>query len=151
MYISFAPTIQAVQTKGRTMKKTLVQAIDSAFRAYSSCMEKVNKREEPARHWIQCVHEHEARIVDLEDELPSGSGFDSGTKLDLDESKPNRLVFNTAFHHMDEHGGYDGWTEHKVIVYPTFDGFRVIVQGKDRNGIKEYIGDTFRYVLGKEV
>ena len=82
--------------------------------------------------------------------LPSGSGFDSGSKLD-ESSTPNKLVFSTAFHHMDEAGYYDGWTEHKVIVTPTFGGIDVRVTGKNRNQIKEYISEVFYSLLQEEV
>lgn len=79
--------------------------------------------------------------------MPSGSGFDHGTKLD-DSSTPDRLVFLTAFHHMTEHGYYSGWTEHKVIVIPDFvHGIALRVTGRDRNEIKGYIAETFQHAL----
>ena len=49
---------------------------------------------------------------------PSGAGIDCGTKLISSASTPERLVFYTEFHHMDEQGGYDGWTVHNVVVTP---------------------------------
>lgn len=79
----------------------------------------------------------------------SGSGFDDGTRLSA-TSTSKRLVFTTAFHHMDENGGYDGWTEHRVIVTPTFQGFDIRVTGRDRNGIKDYIGETFHHWLSSD-
>jgi hypothetical protein len=83
----------------------------------------------------------------IRDHMPSGSGFDAGTTLD-DSSKPERLVFVTSFHHMDESGGYDGWTEHKVIVTASLVyGIDVRVTGRDRNSIKDYIGEVFTSVL----
>lgn len=75
---------------------------------------------------------------------PSGSGFDDGTRLDLECSNARRLVFVTAFHHMGEHGSYDGWTEHTVTVRPSLAlGFELTISGRDRDGIKEYIADVF--------
>src|SRR5208282_4608245 len=66
---------------------------------------------------------HEEHILSLvEDYMPSGSGFDSGTKIDLDRSHADKLVFNTAYHHMNESGMYDGWTEHTVTVLPSLHG-----------------------------
>jgi hypothetical protein len=80
--------------------------------------------------------------------LPSGSGFDAGTTIDLDRSTVHRLVFRTSFHHMDESGFYDGWTEHVVRVRPTFDGgFDITISGRDRNRIKEYIHDSIHAAL----
>lgn len=79
--------------------------------------------------------------------MPSGSGFDSGTELDSD-SKPNRLVFTTSFHHTNDGGMYDGWTEHSVIITPNLaHGFELRVTGRDRNDIKDYIALTFGEVL----
>lgn len=72
---------------------------------------------------------------------PSGSGFNNGTQLLT--AKPLRLEFGTAFHHMHENGYYDGWTQYKVIVTPSFNGFDLKVTGRDRNGIKDYIADVF--------
>lgn len=72
---------------------------------------------------------------------PSGSGFDNGTQLLVAERK--RLVFGTAYHHLDDSGYYTGWTEHKVVVTPRFGGFDLRVTGRNRNGIKDYIADVF--------
>lgn len=94
---------------------------------------------------------HANAILALMDSAPSGSGIDSGTKL-LDESTSNRLVFGVDFHHMDEGGCYDGWTEHKVVVTPAFEiGFDLIVTGRDRNGIKEYLGEVYSAWIDEEV
>ena len=49
---------------------------------------------------------------------------------------------------MDEHGGYDGWTEHKIIVTPSLVyGFELRVTGKDRNDIKDYIAEVMHGAL----
>lgn len=98
----------------------------------------------------------EADVLDgieklVKNKFPSGAGFDAGTKLDLGRSTGEKLVFTTSFHHMDEHGGYDGWTEHTITVKPSmqFD-FDLKVSGRDRNGIKDYIAEQFDYTLGEE-
>jgi len=80
--------------------------------------------------------------------LPSGSGFDSGTTIDVGRSRKDRIFLSTGFHHMNDAGYYDGWSYHDVIVTPSLQwGFDIRITGRDRNGIKEYIGDTFSYVL----
>lgn len=81
---------------------------------------------------------------------PSGSGFDSGTKLV--SGGADKLVFQTAFHHMNENGMYDGWTEHTITVLPSllFD-FSIKVSGRNRNDIKDYITDVFSSWLGMEI
>jgi hypothetical protein len=96
---------------------------------------------------------HQERIESLVRRyMPSGSGFDTGTHLDLGASDGERLVFFTSFHHMNEAGYYDGWTDHAVRVYPDLaDGYRLVIGGRDRNGIKEWIVEVFDAALRQEV
>lgn len=96
---------------------------------------------------------HRNTIRDLvKQHMPSGSGFDSGTELDEDASTPEKLVFTTSFHHLNDGGYYDGWTEHKVTVTPSLaSGYDLRVSGRDRNGIKDYIAETFGHALDTEV
>jgi hypothetical protein len=87
---------------------------------------------------------HTEHIDDIMASAPSGSGIDNGTTLDYDASTPDKLVFHTAFHHMDDGGGYDGWTEHTITVRASLAfGIDVRISGRDRDGIKEYLGDTY--------
>lgn len=87
----------------------------------------------------------------VKDNLPSGSGFDTGTHLDWDLSKPEKLVFNTEFHHMNDAGYYDGWTSHSVIVTPSLiTDFKLRVTGVNRRDIKDYIGDTFHHIMERD-
>lgn len=102
---------------------------------------------------------HEAGIRFLVNEcLPRGAGFDVGCELVLvaehvpglrkaQASTSERLVIVTSFHHMDENGSYDGWTDLTVVVTPAFDGIDVDVKGKDRDGIFEYVADAFHHAL----
>ena len=80
--------------------------------------------------------------------LPSGSGIDCGTTLNLDKSTPERLVFDASFHHMDECGFYDGWTDYQVIVTPSlWAGMTLRVTGRNKRNIKEYLAYTYREAL----
>ena len=84
--------------------------------------------------------------------MPSGSGFDSGTKFDFDKSTPNKLVFQTSYHHMNQNGYYDGWTEHTITVTPSLQfGFDAVIGGRDRNGWKEYAYEVVNGCLNEEV
>ena len=83
--------------------------------------------------------------------LPSGSGFDAGTKLDLDRSTADRLVFTTAFHHMNEAGYYTGWTHHDAIVTPCFDGISIRFTGRNLNAIKSYNDEAFHDILIRRI
>lgn len=83
--------------------------------------------------------------------LPRGSGFDCGTRIVRDLTSSGGFKLTTDFHHMDEHGGYDGWTEHMVHVTPSFiGGFDMTVSGRNRNQIKDWIGSQFGRALGME-
>ena len=88
----------------------------------------------------------------VKDMMPSGSGIDAGTKLDLDASTGSKVVFTFGFHHMTDGGYYDGWTEHKAIVTPCLMfGFNLKITGRDRNMIKDYLHETYHYALTREV
>lgn len=114
-------------------------------------LDAINRCEETGNTEWYNRHSEELEKV-LKNALPQGSGFDSGCEL-LDElCNENKLVFSADFHHMTEHGYYDGWSEHKVIATPSFiGGFTLRITGKNRNGIKEYIADVFHEILDKDV
>src|SRR5690348_16396792 len=69
------------------------------------------------------------------DFMPSGSGWDSGTHIDLDLSHAEKLVFYGEFHHMNDAGYYDGWTNHTITVTPSFSGVNLRISGRNRNDI----------------
>jgi hypothetical protein len=84
--------------------------------------------------------------------LPRGSGFDSGTEIDWNASRINRLVFITAFHHMNDGGMYDGWTHHNVILTPDLAfRFDVRITGKNRNDIKDYMSEVFSSAFNEDL
>lgn len=82
---------------------------------------------------------------------PSGSGIEMGTALS-EKSTPEQIVFGTHFHHVDEHGGYDGWTEHSVRVKASLlFGIDITVGGRNRNDIKDYLGELYQQWLLSEM
>jgi hypothetical protein len=125
------------------MKCKLYSAIAQAIQAQINCAKAT-----PVNHvWLD---KWSARLGSIEKNLlPSGSGFDNGTRIVYERCNDVRLVFATAFHHMDENGYYDGWSEHTVIVKASLAfGISIrVVTGKDRNGIKDYIRDQFHDAL----
>jgi hypothetical protein len=125
-------------------QRKLYQELASCLTAAANCLVSGNAE------WLGRHKDRAERLV--RDMMPSGSGFDNGTTLDFDKSNGNRLVFVTAFHHMNDGGMYDGWTEHTVTVTPSFvGGFDLRVSGRDRNDIKDYIGDSFQHALSQDV
>jgi hypothetical protein len=91
---------------------------------------------------------HESTIEQLvADFLPSGAGWDHGTKINFDRSTPEKLVFYGSYHHMNE-GFYSGWTDHTIIVRPSLvSDYVLAISGRNRNDIKDYLYQTFDYAL----
>lgn len=136
-----APAVKAKKKDCPTHRMSWVKFIAQSVQRYSH-FKTVGDAERALRVW-NALYSYVGR------EAPSGSGLDAGTFL-CEESRGNVLVFCTSFHHMDEHGGYDGWTEHKVVVKPAFYGIDIRITGRDRNQIKDYLGDLFHGWLTAE-
>ena len=96
---------------------------------------------------------HEERIQKLmSDTAPRGSGLDNGTFIDVEKSTGNKLVLTTSYHHMNDNGMYDGWTDHSIIVTPSLTSdFDLRITGSNRNDIKEYLYEIFSAWLRKEI
>lgn len=122
---------------------SVLSALVNAIVARDNCAKSANSE------WLA---KWESQIAQLMELLPHGSGFDSGTKLDESKTAPrSRVVFTTAFHHMNDGGYYDGWTQHSVTVKPSLlHGFTLSISGRNRNEIKDYIGEVFESVLSSD-
>jgi len=118
------------------MEARLYQHIARRLEAIQSCNDE----------WID---KHEQAIESLViGYMPHGSGIDNGTFIDIVNSTPNKLIFTFGYHHMNENGYYDGWTEHKLIVTPSFAfGIDIRITGRNRNDIKDYLYQTFEYAI----
>ncbi len=124
----------------------LYQELASIVQAMQNCAAKSLQ----STDWQQ-RHAHVADYL-ARNMLPSGSGFDSGSRVDVDASRPDCLVLTTEFHHMNNGGFYDGWTSHTVRVRPSLIyGITLTVSGRDRNAIKDYIHEAFDTALREEV
>jgi len=123
--------------------KTVAAALAQALDAWKNCIKKYNAKW--SDHW-------ESEIDRLMDSAPSGSGIDSGTQLDRGKSDGNRLILQADYHHMDEWGHYDGWTQHTIRVYPhLYHGITLTISGRNRNAIKEHLYEVYDYWLQSEV
>lgn len=92
--------------------------------------------------WTRQIHFIENEL------LPTGSGIDSGTKIDLDRSTEERLVLTTSFHHMNDSGYYDGWTNHDVVVRPSLtSGIGIKISGPNRREVKDYLHESYEIAL----
>ncbi len=126
-----------------TVKRTVIQMIASTLQSRRNCLK--------ANASLEWVPKHEDTLKNLQYELPSGSGIDHGTKIDLDASNDSRIVLQMDYHHMNENGYYDGWTSHTIKVTPTFEGFDLAIGGRDRNQIKEYLADILHHALSQTI
>lgn len=124
------------------MNKTLISHIASTCDALHNCRAYNNEM------WAKI---HTETLQKLEQLLPSGSGVDAWTKILVDKSTRCAVYLETSFHHMNEAGFYDGWTEHTIKVSPEFDGFDLRISGKNRNQIKEYLGELFHHSLSQKI
>jgi hypothetical protein len=117
------------------MKTINLTELNSRVQAYQNCL--INGNVE----WMDKHYEH---IIGMLENLPHGSGIDGKFILQTEECEKQKLVFFLEYHHMDEHGGYDGWTEHNLIITPEFGDFKMKITGRNKNGIKEYLQDLLR-------
>jgi hypothetical protein len=126
------------------MKRPLYQALAARIGAVANCEKGGN---------IEWLAKHKAAALALTKQyMPSGSGIDCGTTLQLDDCTSEKLVFFASFHHMDEQGGYDGWSEHFVTVRASLQfGIDIKISGRDRNDIKEYLDQVFHDALTSEI
>ena len=125
----------------------LYAAISSAIGALANCRAQDTQSDWESR-WQDRIE------YMCKEHMPHGSGIDCGVVLDMDKSKPNRLVFTLGFHNMDEHGGYDGWSHYTAILTPCLQfGFtlRVTMSGKTRKyDNRDYIRDLLDWNLSQE-
>lgn len=89
------------------MKKINLKTVSNAIAVYHLDPYNYKKR------WME-------QLWNEEEKLPSGSGIDKGCRFILDDSKPNKIVIDIPYHHMDENGFYCGWNTYQVTLKPCF-------------------------------
>jgi hypothetical protein len=103
---------------------------------------------DPPGEWAERA-QHKLRI--LLGKLPHGSGIDHGPTI-LPDSEPDKLQFDMSFHHMDDSGYYDGWTDHRITIRPSLaNEFDISVSGQDRNDVKYHLAEVFDYALSQTI
>jgi hypothetical protein len=125
------------------MAITIIAKIAATLEARRGCEASGNTE------WFE---KHSATLEAIEkNDLPHGSGFDMGCRIDLERSNAKAIYIDTSYHHMNEDGYYTGWSDHTLKVIPTFDGFDFTISGRNRAGIKDYLGDVFYTALAIEI
>lgn len=101
---------------------------------------------------VDWLNKHSAELDRIaRNMLPSGSGIDNGTQISEIQSTPDKLVLLTGFRHMNDAGVYAGWTHHVVTVRASLVyGLDIRISGRNRNGIKDYLGELFHHALSQE-
>lgn len=126
------------------MQNTVIGILAARIAAIHNC-HKSGNAEWIARH-TAVVHMLQKKY------LPSGSGVDRGVTVNLDSSQPDDIRMFLGYHHMDEHGYYTEWTQHTVRVRPSFiGGFTIHINGRDYNGIKDYLHEILANAFVLEV
>lgn len=85
----------------------------------------------------------------LKERLPSGGGFDNGSDLLLCDDK--KMIFQTAFHRMDDNGFYSGWSYFKITVVPSFDGIDIKVTTRDDRSLIDFVFESFYISLTENI
>jgi hypothetical protein len=111
--------------------------------AHGNCVKSKNT------HW-EVNHYDQIQYI-MHEIMPCGSGIDCGTKFNWTKSKIDRLILDVSFHHMDQHGGYCGWTEHQIAILPNLQhDFTLRISGENKNDIKEFLHEIYGQVLSEE-
>lgn len=126
------------------MKGKAYAVLASMIEARENCVRRDNST------WIGTWNERIEAFA--RENLPSGSGIDAGSKVDLASSTADRLVIEAPYHAMNGDGFYVGWRDYRVIVTPSLaHGINVRVQGRDYNGVKDYLADVYREAFMREI
>jgi len=112
-------------------RKTLIQAIASEVTRYHYLAKMGSGDTSKAQ---DCLNQ-------LEKLLPSGSGIDCGTGIVIDECTATKIVLYVEYHHMNEFGMYCGWSGHKLVITPGFDGIDIDFEQDYDNSDITYIDD----------
>ncbi len=145
----------------------LYQAIARQFSRYQAFDNKKQLLADDALHNIRTL---------VRNYMPHGSGFDSGTEFDFDNSRPRSadkgldsptecLVFTFGYHHMDGNGYYCGWSYWTLTVFPSLEfgyDFTITPDDPDTTNLvddedfdldmfRDYLTDTLDYALNQQV
>ena len=122
-------------------KKPLYRKLAQYIEARENCIK--NKNDDWTDKWDE-------KIDKIINNLPHGSGIDGKTEIDLEKSNSNRIVINSEFHHMNDGGFYDGWTNFTIVIKPSLAHlFELQIKGKfgkyqdTRGYLEELFGTTF--------
>jgi len=129
------------------MSKPLYQEMALLVQAIWNCQKVGN---------IEWKEKHTERLEKMTaDYMPSGSGIDIGTKIELADCTPEKLVFYSSYHHMNEVGMYDGWIDFTITVTPSLaNGIDINIIGdfsEEHEDIDDYLFGVYDMALREEI
>ena len=94
----------------------------------------------------------EKELTLLQELLPNGNGIRRQLKCVISlKSTKERIVIDTSYCHSNYSDERSRWTEHQVVITPSFEGeIGIRIAGKNVNNLKKYLDDVFREALMKE-
>lgn len=115
--------------------KKLYQELALKLNAISNCIDSDNQV------WLS---NHIEDIKNLNQFLPSGSGFDSGSMVNLELSQDNKIVIDSSYHLMDQFGFYSHWVDFTITVTSCLmSGFNLDIKYHCINQDDPGCGDDF--------
>lgn len=131
------------------MKQPLYQAMAQTFAAYKGCIDMGNSD-------YETIHRDKLDMMARE-YLPSGSGVDNGTTIDVDRCTLDSMVLRFGWHYMNEDGYYCGWINFVVGITASLRwGFDVQIATTDTDkdeqvdGLLDYLHDLYQNALAEE-
>lgn len=110
----------------------------------------LNSDEDTSKGLSDC----EDKLDDLADLLPSGSGIDDGTRIDLEKSRPDMVILNSSYHVMID-GMYSYWRDYTVTIFPSLCfPFMLDIdldEPENTDDIQDYLYQTYEQALTEEV
>ena len=118
------------------MKQSIIQRIALLFPQSGSLLTEVDDFDDEQSHYLESL-------------LPSGSGIDSGMKIDIEKSNRNEITLTGDYHYMDDNGFYAGWFGFSVVIAsdlahgPHVKDFSITYNNTelDKEWIVEFFGD----------
>lgn len=140
------------------VKQTLAQALAGVLdqkRGIERCLASEEMNAGLRDHWQGILDTVGVRLEQLEQLLPSGSGFNAGTRI-VHGALRRVVLFSSSYQYMNAEGYYDGWLTFNVRVVPDWEGILITVSKTDGDPehweeVSEYIGDMFHGCLTQEV
>ena len=99
------------------------------------------------------IYDCEVKLEKLEALLPSGSGIDDGTKINLEKSMPNMIILDSSYHCMED-GYYTEWVDFEVTILPSLAQeyyMEIEIDGDDIVNLSDYLHETYGISLSEKV